>query len=300
MRTIQKSLIFASLLLAQVTASAQSSMLEQLPEMLRNDFGIEPKKSINYESDVQTHRLKSRCEIYTFSLTKKQQEKAFQRLLDAFEAAGRDENCYSVNSMNELTGKESLRSLIIGDDVQHYITIGQDYTNYTNVNILDENDTTKTHRFAYALEWREMQETSEKGALDLRFIITYAKIPTAYTATVKFSSLADEVREMIKNGRELRGNDYTAADLLCDDNILLTFSKLKEQYINGSNREFNAISIYLLCKRARSFGFFRGEDSKAMLGQLKDEVRELVNTGSSDKTVLYYLWAALQELEQIR
>lgn len=261
------------------------------------------KKSINYEGDVHTRMLKSRCEIYTFTLTKKQQEKTFQEMLDGFEGVGRnDKNCYSVNSMNDLMGKESLRSLIIGDDVNHYITIGQEYNNYINVNILDANDTTKTHRYAYALEWREQSGTSEKGSLDVRYIITYAKIPTNYTATMQYpsSDLSNAVRDMIKNGRELWGRDFADGDLLSNDNILLLFSKMKQQYLNGENREFNAISIYLLCKRAREFGFFKDEGAKAMLGQLKNEVRELVNIGSNDKAVLYYLQRALVELEQIR
>ena len=301
MRTIQKSLIFASLLLAQVTTFAQNELLEGLPTMLQREFGVEMKKSINYEGDVHTHMLKSRCEIYIFTLTKKQQEKVFQRLLDSFEVMGRsDKNCYSVNSMNDLTGQESLRNLIIGDDVQHYVTIGKDYNNYINVNILDDTDTTKTHRYAYALEWREQSGTSEKGAIDVRYIVTYAKIPTNFTATIQYpsSDLADAVKDMIKNGRKLRGRDFAFDELLSDDNILLTFSKLKDQYINGNNHEFNAISIYLLCKRAREFGYFKSD--KKMLKQLKDEVRELVNTGSNDKAVLYYLQQALLELEQIK
>lgn len=304
MKTIQKSLMTASLLLAGVTASAQSELLEAMPEMLQKEFSIEPKKSLNQERDVlkEGYPLKSRCDIYSFTLTKKQQEKVFKGLKDCFESAGKDKNCYSVNSMNDLTGKESLRNLIIGDDVQHYVTIGQDYTNYINVNILDAKDTTKTHRYAYALEWRETSETSEKGTIDVRYIITYAQIPTNYTATVQYPSadLADAVKDMIKNGRELRGRDFAFDELQSEDNILLTFSKLKSQYNLGFNPEFNAISIYLLCKRARAYGYFKGEDSKAMLKQLKDEVRELINTGSGDKAVLYYLQQALLELEQIK
>ena len=180
------------------------------------------------------------------------------------------------------------------------------------MNILDVKDTTKTHRYAYALEWRETSPTSEKGAIDVRYIATYAKIPTAftssaqipsrYTATMQYpsSDLADAVKDMIKNGRELWGRDFAFDELQSEDNILLTFSKLKDQYINGNNREFNAISIYLLCKRACSFGYFKGEGSKATLNQLKGEVRDLVNMGSNDKAVLYYLQQALLELEQIK
>ena len=301
MKTILKSLFFASLLLANMTASAQNQQLENLPTMIsRNDISVQ--KSLSQERDVHREGLpiKSRCDIYTFTLTKKQSKEFLDRMIQVLENVSReDPYCYGINTLS--TGShqnEGLRNLIVGNDMNRYVTIGEQYGNYVNVNILDANDTTKTYRYAYALEWKE----DHKGNVFARYIITYAKIPTSHTATMLPSStnLADEVKDMIKNGRELWGRDFAFDELLSEDNILLTFSKLKDQYINGSNREFNAISIYLLCKRTRSFGYFKGEGSKAMLKQMKDEVRELVNTGSNDKAVLYYLQQALLELEQIK
>ena len=376
MRTIQKSLIFASLLLAQVTTFAQNELLEGLPTMLQREFGVEMKKSINYEGDVHTHMLKSRCEIYIFTLTKKQQEKVFQRLLDSFEVMGRsDKNCYSVNSMNDLTGKESLRNLIIGDDVQHYVTIGQDYTNYINVNILDAKDTTKTHRYAYALEWRETSETSEKGAIDVRYIITYAKTPTSPNSSLEVikKSNKDAIESYkgfikgldpknvyrIKNARfQWNGKDYpiekidsvfrdaekrgeqisknlqkafikgnsvvvwadsidhdndpvtdvvlrlqqgenvTFNDLLCNDNILLILSQLKQQYLAGQNTEFNAISIYTLCRKAYDGGFFSDSQSFEELEQIICEVDKLTEKAKTE-TDRRYFQMAREQLDKI-
>ena len=311
MRTIQKSLFIASLLLATTAASAQKVITQDLGTWMSSlisraiDNNVEVSKSFGQERDIQKEGtpLKWRCDIMTFTLPKKQRP-LLDEMIKAFEANGHDNPlCYGINTLT--TGNpqnEGKRNLIIGDDINRYVTIGKDYGNFVNVNILDANDTTKTHRYAYALEWRETSGTSEKGAIDVRYIVTYAKIPSAYTATIQYpsSDLADAVKNMIKNGRELRGRDFAFDELLSDDNILLTFSKLKDQYINGNNHEFNAISIYLLCKRARSFGYFKGEESKAMLKQMKDEVRELVNTVSNDKVVLYYLQQALLELEQIK
>ena len=267
------------------------------------DNNVEVSKSFGQERDIQKEGtpLKWRCDIMTFTLPKKQRP-LLDEMIKAFEANGHDNPlCYGINTLT--TGNpqnEGKRNLIIGDDINRFVTIGEQYGNYVNVNILDATDTTKTHRYAYALEWREQSGTSEKGAIDVRYIVTYAKIPTNFTATIQYpsSDLADAVKEMIKNGRELRGRDFAFDELLSDDNILLTFSKLKDQYINGNNHEFNAISIFLLCKRAREFGYFKSD--KKMLKQLKDEVRELVNTGSNDKAVLYYLQQALLELEQIK
>ena len=311
MKTIQKSLLLASLLLVSSAVSAQKVITQDLETWMNSlisraiDNKVEVSKSFGQERDIQKEGtpLKWRSDIMSFTLPKKQRP-LLDEMIKAFEANGHDNpNCYSINTLT--TGNpqnEGMRNLMIGDDPNRYITIGQDYNNYINVNILDANDTTKTHRYAYALEWREQSCTSERGSLDVRYIITYAKIPTSYTATIQYpsSDLANAVRDMIKNGRELWGRDFADGDLLSNDNILLLFSKMKQQYLNGDNREFNAISIFLLCKRAREFGFFKEEGAKALLGQLKNEVRELVNMGSNDKAVLYYLQRALVELEQIR
>lgn len=309
MKTILKSLFFASLLLANMTASAQNQMLESLPTTVsRSDISVQ--KSLSQERDVHREGLpiKSRCDIYTFTLTKKQSKELLDRMIQVFENANReDPYCYGINTLS--TGNpqnEGKRNLIVGEDMNRYVTIGEQYGNYVNVNILDANDTTKTHRYAYALEWKE----DHKGNVFARYIITYAKIPSAFAATKQITSsfssaiqdpsLADAVKDMIKNGRELWGEDFTAEDLICDDNILFLFSKMKEQYCQGENEEFNAISIYLLCKRAREFSYFKDKYAKVLLKQLKDEVRELVNMGSNNKAVLYYLQQALLELEQIK
>ena len=305
MKTILKSLFFASLLLATTTTSAQKVIVQDLEDWMGSlisraiDNNVEVSKSFGQERDIQKEGtpLKWRCDIMTFTLPKKQRP-LLDEMIKAFEANGHDNPlCYGINTLT--TGNpqnEGMRNLIIGDDINRYVTIGKDYGNYVNVNILDANDTTKTHRYAYALEWKE----DTKGNVIARYIITYAKIPTNFTATMQPSSLADEVADMVRNGRELWGRDFAYNELLSDDNILLTFSKLKDQYINGDKHEFNAISIFLLCKRAREFGYFKKVESKQMLKQLKDEVRELVNTGSNDKAVLYYLQQALLELEQIK
>lgn len=222
MKTIIKCLFF----LLATSASAQNQMLEELPSKLQKEYGLTLKKSINKEHDVlrEGRPLKSRCDVYTFVLTGKQREKIFPGLQEAFEQVSQtDENCYGINSMNELTDKVSLRNMMIGDNTEQYITIGQDYNNYVNVNLLDASDTTKTHRYAYVLEWRDVQAASEKGSIEVRYIITYAKIPkppfVKYNVSVKYS--------------DPFGRRFSDEDLLRNDKILLLFDGLKQQYESG-------------------------------------------------------------------
>ena len=105
--------------------------------------------------------------------TKKRED--FNEMIEAFEYTGHyNPNCYSINSLTKSNPQSGTkRNLIIGDDMDRYITIGENYSNYLNVNILDNEDTTQTHRYAYALEWKEDYERN----VYVRYIVTYAKIP---------------------------------------------------------------------------------------------------------------------------
>lgn len=175
----------ASLLLATTTAMAQHIVQDIEDWMSSNisrviDAKIDVQKSLGQERDRLRDGapLKWRFDTYSFTLPKKQR-KLLDAMVQAFEANGHDNpNCYSINSQTETSDGDiygRMGNLMIGEDVNRYVTIGKDYNNYLNVNILDTADASKTHRYAYALEWRE----ARKGAVDVRYIVTYAKIPSA-------------------------------------------------------------------------------------------------------------------------
>ena len=331
MKAIQKSIMTASLLLVTLSASAQHAtklegwMNDEL--IVLTDHGVEVTKSLGQERDIQKEGrpLKWRCDIYSFTLPQ-QRRNHLGEMIDTFEEfSHEDSNCYAINSMSESSNGDRVgnaRNLMIGEDPNNYVIIGKDYTNFINVNVLDAADATKTHRYAYALEWRE----AHKGKIDVRYIITYAKIPSV---TASFNEgLADKRKAAFINAiatwkdplnhdndpatdvivRMQQGKPITSDDLLCNDNILLIFSLLKQQFITGHNMEFNAISIYTLCKRARECGFFSypvsdvdvlGQDiQKTELDQLKRDI-VMMKTLTDDETILGYLQMALTELEKM-
>jgi len=363
MKTIQKSFLFASLLLVSTAVSAQIVITQDLETWMNSlisraiDNKVEVSKSFGQERDIQKEStpLKWRSDIMSFTLPKKQRP-LLDEMIKAFEANGHDNpNCYSINTLT--TGNpqnEGMRNLMIGDDPNRYITIGQDYNNYINVNILDAMDTTKTHRYAYALEWRKQSGTSEKGSLDVRYIITYAKIPSAFTSyntTVKHPSLPDEITSFIKERtRNPKGNSQQAPDkaqawflgqdkpvsiehklslsngdtifvvtsktngedgvwlpnnpteavndMLCNDNVLLMFSNLKNYYWKNKNTELTAISIYTLCKHANESDFFTDPRSFEELEQLMCEMDSLIEVAKTE-TDRKYFQMAREQLEQI-
>ena len=246
--------------------------------MLQKEYGLTLKKSINIERDIlkEGRPLKSRADIYTFVLTAKQQEKILPGLQEAFEEAGKqDPNCYGINTMNDLTGKESLRNLMIGDNPEQYIVIGKDYNNYVNVNFLDAEDSTKTHRYAYALEWREMQGTSEKGSLEVRYIVTYAKIPS-------------EQKTIIGMGIPSNPINPSSNDMTLDDAFIRDFSNLKSYYINHELTEKIAFAVYELCKLGDRFGNFTLPDTTEKWEKVMADIDSLIEVAKTEADRNYF------------
>ena len=383
MKEIMKTVMTASLLLVTLTATAQSvkDIEKQMgfKMTIASDHEVEVTKSLGQERDIQKEGkpLKWRCDIYSFTLPKKQRY-LLDEMIEEFETNGRENpNCYGINSMSESkdgnrVGNE--RNLMVGDNPNRFVTIGKDYTNFININILDDADTTKTHRYAYALEWRD----GNKGATDVRYIVTYAKIPSATTTitdqnwpfldlgksnvrksgpilfkgdarvewdgkdypVLSLDSLIRDAQQKAKDAKKRieglrhkfqtkdalvlwndtlehdtdpvtdvvirlhQGQPVTADDLLCNDNILLVFSLLKQQFLAGLNTEFNAISVYTLCKRAREYGFFSSDfpdvpNGKAELEQLKRDIAQMKANAATD-TIRNYLQMAIAELDKIK
>lgn len=353
----------ASLLLVTTAASAQCVKLEKRMNNLIFEYSEELciSKTINEMRDPSKPErpLQSKCEVYYFTIKKKSeyQRELLEEMIHALETEGHnDPYCYSVNSMNGRDNTEAdRRKLMIGENTENYIEIGKDYENYWNINVLDTADATKSHRYAYAVEWRE-----KKKDIDIRYIVTYARIPSA-SSTLGRTSIINLGNSRIGNGRiesrlgnlrlgngrlgdmliadslfwdnvvvdtvlseELKADTalygrifrslsdearqwapktFSLDDLLCDDdNILLIFSRLKQDLQAGKNQELNAISIYNLCKSAHKYSFYRLL-AKPELEMLKWEIRQLLAQDknlSQNGSAYRYLQHALAELELIK
>lgn len=285
MKTIQKSLILASLLLASMTASAQKVIVQDLESWMGSlisraiDNKVEVSKSFGHERDIQKEGtpLKWRCDIITFMLPKKQRP-LLDEMIKAFEENGHSNPlCYGINTLT--TGNlqnEGLRNLIIGEDLNRYVTIGKQYGNYINVNFLDAADTTKTHRYAYALEWKE----DYKGNIFVRYIVTYAKIPmqqptVTYTTSVNFGSSAFD-----------------------NDKFLTIFYNLTDSY-QKNKLSITAVSIFNLCNIGRAHGVLSSPEYVDDLDSVKNTLKDLqLVAGTANDREMFQ--KALEAMEEIK
>ncbi len=142
------SLLLLLILLAPFAVSAQTSqvmnkvvvqdielwMSSLITQAIDNKVVVD--KNLGQERDIQKegNPLKWRCDILTFTLSKKQRS-MLEDMIRAFEENGHhNPNCYGINSKRTGTSQtEGKRNLMIGDDPNNYVTIGENYGNYLNV-----------------------------------------------------------------------------------------------------------------------------------------------------------------------
>lgn len=276
-----KNLILASLMLVSLNASAQKVVAQDIESWMSSlisqtiDNKVEVSKSLGQERDITKEGtpLKWRCDIMTFTLPKKQRS-MLDEMIKAFEANGTyNPNCYGVNSLT--TGNpqnEGKRNLMIGDDPSRYVTIGEQYGNYINVNILDASDTTKTHRYAYALEWKE----DHKGNVFARYIVTYAKIPSAQTTTIIGMGIPSDPINPFFN------------EMTNDDAFIRNFNSLKDFYWRNNTTEVTAISIYDLCRLGVKFGAFQLPDSTEKWEKVMADIDALIEVAKNAADRKYF------------
>lgn len=265
-----KNLILASLMLVSLNASAQKVVAQDIESWMSSlisqtiDNKVEVSKSLGQERDITKEGtpLKWRCDIMTFTLPKKQRS-MLDEMIKAFEANGTyNPNCYGVNTLT--TGNpqnEGKRNLMIGEDPSRYVTIGEQYGNYININILDAADTTKTHRYAYALEWKE----DHKGNVFARYIVTYAKIPTI--------------------GKGIPSDQIGYINEMANDDAFITnFNNLKDYYFNHQTKltAVTAVSIYNLCKMGVEYGAFRRPESTEKWEKVMSDIDSLIEVAKTE------------------
>ena len=277
-----KNLILASLMLVSLNASAQKVVAQDIESWMSSlisqaiDNKVEVSKRLGQERDITKEGtpLKWRCDIMTFTLPKKHRS-MLDEMIKAFEANGTyNPNCYGVNTLT--TGNpqnEGKRNLMIGENPDRYVTIGEQYGNYININILDASDTTKTHRYAYALEWKE----DHKGNVFARYIVTYAKIPSAQTTTII--------------GMGIPSNQIGYINEKANDDAFITdFNILKDYYFNHQTKltAVTAVSIYNLCKMGVEYGAFKRPDSTEKWEKVMADIDALIEIAKNEADRNYF------------
>ena len=177
------------------TMSLMSGAQNRFVEQSMRDFvlspGITTSQSIIRERDLsQTgNPMKSMCEVWEFTCDASMASR-IEQLYMQMTTSSSSEQCYYVKT--HTPGSADWHDILVGDDPNRLVELGRsERCHYTIVNFIDTLDETKSHRYAYALEWQEqnipfkLKEQNGKlvkmpateKTLKGKVVMTYARIP---------------------------------------------------------------------------------------------------------------------------
>lgn len=206
-----------------LTAGAQNRNVEQAIREFLAIPGITTSESIVRERDLSQplKPMKSMCEVWDFTCDASLLS-YIEHLSSYMKANSSSEQCYYVKT--HTPGRVDWHDILVGDDPSRVVELGRsERSHYTLVNFLDTLDATKSHRYAYALEWLEqntpfkLKEQNGKlikvpvteKTIKGKVVMTYARVPKPnqqlqsenvheYNATVRYSKNG----ELLKSIRE--------------------------------------------------------------------------------------------------
>lgn len=219
--------IFLSLWAVSLTVGAQNREVEQAMREWLATPGVTTSESIVRERDLSQpgNPMKSMCEVWEFTCDVSLLSR-IEHLSALMKANSTSDNCYYVKT--HTPGHTDWHDILVGDDPSRVVELGRsERSHYTLVNFLDTLDATKSHRYAYALEWQEqntpfkLKEQNGKlikvpvteKTIKGKVVMTYARVPKPnqqlQPGNVKgynASYITNKgILELIKNG--LRGGD---------------------------------------------------------------------------------------------
>ena len=298
-------------------ASAQDNVKRAFDKFI-NSKKVEVVKSFSEERDIKlpNRPLVSKADVYSFTIKAKDQ-KLISEVVAAFEKDRNNENVYQV--LNH-TGGHGIptngRELLVGSDRKNSVYIGmQEMLSWQLMCLLDPADASRTHRYAYAIEWNDdpkARQLSKK--IRGKLVVTYSVIPEDVLNPQKkddtveyFGHVETDTRELAKEvaGMALSGNlDQLNAD---KGQMLMAFDALKTEYCKKENFDSRTgtnliMTIYALCSHIgnlmRDFPQTNDPDLRQLLqSQIDDMIRITNHSSDLGRSHIGYLELAKKALE---
>ena len=298
-------------------ASAQDNVKRAFDKFI-NSKKVEVVKSFSEERDIkQPNRpLVSKADVYSFTIKAKDQ-KLISEVVAAFEKDRNNENVYQV--LNH-TGGHGIptngRELLVGSDRKNSVYIGmQEMLSWQLMCLLDPADASRTHRYAYAIEWNDdpkARQLSKK--IRGKLVVTYSIIPEDVLNPQKKDDAVEyighvetDTQELAKAvaGMALSGNlDQLNAD---KGQMLMAFDALKTEYCKTKNLDSQTggtiiISLYALCSHIGNLMKDYPQTNDANLrellqSQIDDMIRFTNHSSDLGRSHIGYLELAKKALE---
>lgn len=227
MKTIRLTLL---LCIISITAGAQNRDVELAIRNFLASPELTTSESIIRERDLSQpgNPMKSMCEVWEFTCDASLANR-IEQLYMQMTTSSSSEQCYYVKT--HTPGRADWHDILVGDDPRNLVELGRsERSHYTIVNFIDTLDATKSHRYAYALEWQEqntpfkLKEQDGKlvkipvteKTLKGKVVMTYARMPQPKQNEISVVSTdsffdAREMKDLINKLKEAGVTDIPKA-----------------------------------------------------------------------------------------
>ena len=272
---------------------------------------VQISKSISEERDFTKDNLPliAKADVYNFTM-KQKHRKLIDEVLSAFEKDRNDPNVYSILTHH---GGHNIplntRELLVGNERKNSIYIGMDeWQSWQLICLLDPADKTRSHRYAYAIEWNDdPKQIHLSGKIRGKLVVTYSVIPNGLNVNHAKSTpskkdadneLSNEniIKELYKMGVF---HDFNGIDNKTQ--FLMAFEALKTTFMNDNavNQQTGtiAMTMYALCSNLHHIIDNDVDLRKKLISDLNMMIKKCDKNSYYGKSHIGYLELAIKSLQ---
>lgn len=255
-----KQLLAVSIMLLSLETVHAQGHIQNAFNVLITDTSTKVESTQKLNKDPETGTKIGQLDVYEFTIPTSHHN-LVEDIKQAFDQD--KEKAYSLNSTSTANKKSyQYTSLAVGGENNGYPLGEIKNSRYIYALFLDPDDKSKTHRYAYAMEWSE-------GSKEIvgKLIVTYA-------TTQKYRQGKQQKRRFIINGKEINidgnsfsfgsGSPFNGSSVFSSDSLFFNREKSSESWLSefntyknhflkmpdGNASTYYATSIYKLCKNA--------------------------------------------------
>ena len=257
-----KQLLAVSIMLLSLETVHAQGHIQNAFNVLITDTSTKVESTQKLNKDPETGTKIGQLDVYEFTIPTSHHN-LVEDIIQAFDQD--KEKAYSLNSTSTANKKSyQYTSLAVGGENNGYPLGEIKNSRYIYALFLDPDDKSKTHRYAYAMEWCE-------GAKEIvgKLIITYA-------TTQEHRRSIRQTRTISVNGKEIKIDDnsfsfgsgfpFDDSSVFDSDSLFFNNARSSESWLSDFNTYKNlflrnpdgttashyATYIYKLCKNAKS------------------------------------------------
>lgn len=277
-----------------IAARAQENTKQAFERLVQSKKSAVTRQKFVEQYDVRKKNrpLSARFIVDVFTV-KEKDHRLVDDIVKALENDHKSPNCYSIYKHE--AGSVAPICFVYDDKKSDVCMMGKDAkSNYTLICLADPDDTTKTHRYVYGIEWEPTGKNKEY--IVGKLLSGYGPLPSLHDQIKHVKNEGDVSRSLLS---ENISSDSAYVNHYDETLWLLKLNKMADIYVhaarNSMQRLASAISLWNMCRK--NGGESTNHELKETTVETLDDLIE--KTSNDERLCRRYLLMAKEEIAKI-